>query len=385
MAAVASMRLDDLPVIDSHAHPILEDAGQLESLGLRPHFSESSDPDQVARHAEHGLFHQKAMRDLARLLRCEPREEAVLARRSTLGLEAYCALLAREARLEAVLLDDGYPPEGGCSPARMEALLGARMLRVLRLEALEGELLAQHPTFEAYETALRDELRDLRARGTWGLKSIAAYRTGLAVGPPDRQAAAGAYRELRRQLKPGEGVRLASKPLVGYGVHLGLAEAAAQELPFQFHTGFGDTDLDLRVANPLLLKPLLENPAYRGARIVLLHASLPYTTEASYLGSLYGHVYLDLSLAIPYALTLARQILAQALSLAPATKVMYGSDAHGVPELYYLAALHFRQALARFLDDLLAEGDVTAAQANFIARRLLSDNARECYGVAGSG
>lgn len=378
------MVLDDLPVVDSHAHPVLADAARLGPLGLRPHFSESPDPEQLAQHAEHSLFYQRALRDLAHLLGCEPVEEAVLARRAELGLATYCSLLAGAARLEAVLLDDGYPPQGGCSVAQMGEMLATRVYRVLRLEQLEGDLVARHAAFEDFEEAFRAELRDLRARGTWGLKSIAAYRTGLAVGPADRLAAAGAWALLRRRAEAGEPVRVASKPLVDYCVHLGLEQAARQGLPFQFHTGFGDVDLDLLRANPLLLKPLLEEPRYRGATIVLLHASLPYTVEASYLASLYGHVYLDLSLAIPYALPLAPDLLARALSLAPTTKVLYGSDAHGIPDLYYLAALHFRRALATFLDDLLARDAITASQADAIAIRLLADNARRCYGLPAS-
>ena len=56
-------------------------------------------------------------------------------------------------------------------------------------------------------------------------------------------------------------------------------------MPVQFHTGFGDPDLDLRLGNPLYMRSLLEDRRFRNAPIVLLHASYPYAQEAGYLSS----------------------------------------------------------------------------------------------------
>ncbi|XP_024195760.2 protein fluG-like [Rosa chinensis] len=67
----------------------------------------------------------------------------------------------------------------------------------------------------------------------------------------------------------------------------------------QIHTGFGDKDLDLRLSNPLHLRAVLEAKRFSKSRIVLLHASYPFSKEASYLASVYPQVYLDFGLAIP--------------------------------------------------------------------------------------
>ena len=61
-------------------------------------------------------------------------------------------------------------------------------------------------------------------------------------------------------------------------------------MPVQIHTGFGDADLDLREANPLHLRPLLESGRYANVPFVLLHASYPYVRELGYLAAIYANV-----------------------------------------------------------------------------------------------
>ena len=99
--------------------------------------------------------------------------------------------------------------------------------------------------------------------------------------------------------------------------------AAEQEFPIQFHTGFGDPDQDLAKGNPAFLRPLFIDKKYRGAKIVLLHASYPYARTLGYLAAMYPNVYADFGLAIPFVTSEARQILREVLGLAPASKVMY--------------------------------------------------------------
>lgn len=55
-------------------------------------------------------------------------------------------------------------------------------------------------------------------------------------------------------------------------------------------TSFGDKDLDLRQANPLHLRNVLEDHRFLDCQIVLLHASYPFSREASYLASVYEQV-----------------------------------------------------------------------------------------------
>src|SRR5262249_59573678 len=120
------------------------------------------------------------------------------------------------------------------------------------------------------------------------LKSIAAYRGGLQAQPRTRAEAAAAYPALKAAARRDGRIRLSERAVLEYFLRVALESAAAQELPVQFHTGFGDDDLDLRAANPLHLRPLLQDRSLRGAPIVLLH-TWPFTLEAGYLAELYNH------------------------------------------------------------------------------------------------
>jgi len=73
--------------------------------------------------------------------------------------------------------------------------------------------------------------------------------------------------------------------------------------------------------------------------------------------------------------------VAEALELAPATKVLYGSDAAGLAESVWLGAIAIRRALAAALGDWLRAGALTAAEAERLAERVLHVNARALYGL----
>jgi hypothetical protein len=368
---------DDLPLIDGHAHPVLPPAAAREPF-VR-YFTEAGDPETIARHAPHTLFYRHALRELAAFLGCDATEDAVIRARELListGFDAYLRRLFADARVEAVLLDDGYPPTGALTPAEMGAISGVTTRRVLRLEPLVEELVPACDTPAALKEALLREL-DAARPGLVAVKSIIAYRSGLAIDAPDAREVERALAEVRAAWggRPG---RLAAKALLDDAIAAATEWAAAHGLPVQLHTGFGDRDLDLRLANPLHLRPALERGALSTGPIVLLHAAYPYAREAAYLASVYPQVYVDISLAAPLlagpGLT---RVLEQLLALAPVTKILYGSDAWGIPEWFWLAARAARRALAEALS-WLPEGE-----ARWVARRLLHDNASELYGLAG--
>jgi uncharacterized protein len=369
--ASSATPLDDIPLIDNHAHPPLTPPAAARVPFAR-FFTEAQDAETIERHAPRTLFYRHALRELAGLLGCDATEEAVVAARTAQPPEAYLGRLLADARVAAVLLDDGYPRSEALSVPETAAAGGVRAERVLRIERLAEELI---PTEESV-TALCDAMiRALAAArpGLVALKSVAAYRTGLDI----RRPAAGVERALAvvRAEWGGTPGRLAAKPLLDHLVCVVAAWAAEHGLPLQLHTGFGDRDLDLRLANPLHLRPLLEEggPLSRGP-VVLLHASYPYVREAAYLASVYPNVYVDLSAAAPLLAGpgLVR-VLEELLALAPVTKMLYGSDAWGIPEWFWLAAGAARRALVEALSWLPED------EARWAARRILHDNAAELY------
>lgn len=362
---------DEIPLIDNHLHPPLtaEAAVSRPFLGF---FSEADDEELLARHVPQSRFFRRALRELAELLGCAATAEAVQAARAALGPEKLLRRCVEAGNIAGLVVDDGYPPpDQALSVAGMARAAGCAAARVLRLESLVARA-AETGEIDAFDAALHTGLEAARAQGTKALKSIIAYRCGLAFSVPERETARAGLSAVHAQCRAGN-TRVADARLLYHALTLALDFAGEHGLPVQIHTGYGDRDLDLLGANPALLRGLLENPRFGRVPIVLLHASYPYSRTASYLCAMYANAYVDFSEANPMlpAGELAR-VIEELLALAPPGKVLYGSDAWGIPDWLFLGARHGRQALAAAL-----HGDPDAA---FIARRVLHDNAAELYG-----
>jgi hypothetical protein len=326
-------QLERVRLVDHHAHGVLRGVPTLDEF--RGLFSESPDPRQWP-HVATGLTYRRAIRELAAFFDVEPTEQAVYGFRAGADQAEYASRLLRATGTETLLVDDGYPPPGeGTSWDELGELAGCEARPVLRIERLEPE-------------SVRDEIATARERGFAGLKTIAAYRGGLDldVSPPavrDRLLAA-----------------------------LEANEATGDPLPLQLHCGFGDSDLHLPRADPGHLKPLIER--FRETTFVLLHC-YPFVREAGWLAHVYGNVFFDLSLTIPHVFRPA-EALREALELAPVSKLLYASDAARTPELYYLAARWWREALAEVLAEALEPDEAEQA-----GRMILRENARVLYRI----
>jgi uncharacterized protein len=373
------LNLSAIPLIDHHCHALRRPGVPLDGAGFRRHFSESADPD-LAPHLSFSLFYRRGLRDLAALLGCEPDEAAVLAARREPPLETYAGRLFAAANIAALLVDTGFRAAENYSLDEQRSFLSCAVHEVLRLESLVERLIVETASFAQLEEAYRAALSDARSRGIVAFKSIAAYRGGLEVRPRTRAEAAAVYPVVRTAARRDGHVRLSDRPLLEYMLRLGLEEAAAQELPLQFHTGYGDDDADLRTANPLHLRPLLQDQALRGAKFVLLH-TFPYSREAGYLAGIYRHVFVDLSLTIPFTAHGGKAAILAALEQAPTSKLLLATDAFSIPELFYLGALYARQSLGAALDQLLDEGWLAAAEAEQAARQMLHGNAAALYNL----
>jgi uncharacterized protein len=333
------------------------------------------------RHVPETIFYRWAIRELTTMLGCAPTTEAVLTARGRMSADTLARRLLGEANIAVLLVDHGYLTDETWPPSELAARLPSRVLPLLRLEALAQELIVRHETFDAMLDAYSATVERARADGFVGLKSIIAYRTGLAVQLTSHGDAAVAFGPVKERARRDGRVRLATKPLNDYLLLRALEIAERQGMPVQVHTGFGDADLDLREANPLHLRPLLESGRYASVPFVLLHASYPYVRELGYLAAIYPNVWADVGLAIPHLAAEIPTTLRQLLGLTPTSKVLYSSDASQIPELFWLAARWGRRGLGTVLDELIALGALDGDEALAVGRRVLGGNAAGVYGL----
>jgi hypothetical protein len=345
---------------------------------FRKAFTEADDAAVIREHMPNALVYRWVIRELARLLDCPPEEGAVLDRRNALDLGEWSRRLMADVNMGAVFLDTGFPGPQGYSPAAFAELTGCQVETVLRLESVAQDLIVQTGSFDDLLDQYRAEVAGLRAAGYVGAKSIIAYRSGLNVARTPVAEAREAYVPVKAQADREGRVRLASKPLLDFLLWEALLLLEQEAVPIQFHVGYGDVDTDLRLGNPLHLRAILEEGRFRRAPLVLLH-NYPYIREAGYLASVYPNVYLDVSLAIPMAVTGAERFVAEALELAPTSKFLFATDAHTMPELYWAAARAHRGALERVLERFVREGFLTAAEALAAGEQILCRNALRVY------
>jgi uncharacterized protein len=357
--------LSQVALVDHHAHGIVAPPATLDEF--RGLFSESPDPRQWP-HVATGITYRRALRALAALFGCEPSEDAVYGHRRSTPPDEYAATLLRATGTEWLLIDDGFPAPGEGEPwQRMGELAGCRSAPVMRIERVGEEGIARGLELPALREHVRAAVGAARDAGFVGVKTIAAYRSGLDVRvAPDQGAAARAL--------AGRPARLADRDLLELLLHDALEANAAtgDPLPVQVHCGFGDSDLFLPRADPTLLGPLIER--HRDTPFVLLHC-YPFVRQAGWLAHVYGNVFLDVSLTIPHVWR-AAEMVREALELAPVSKLLYASDAARTPELYYLAATGWRAALAEVLGEALEPGEAETA-----ARSVLRENALRLYGL----
>ena len=296
-----------------------------------------------------------------------------VARRADLGATEVSKRFLVAAGVSVLCVDTGFTPEPLTSPAELGDLAGATAHEIVRLERVAEDVAAAGVGAAAFADAVRSALAT-RTASAVGVKSIAAYRTGLdlrAERPSDPEVTTAAGRWLAASSGPS---RLADETLQRFLIWCGVD----LRLPVQFHVGYGDSDVDLHRCNPLLLTPLLRAIQPTGVPVMLLH-NYPYHREAGYLAQVFPHVYVDAGLATHNLGARAPALLAEALELAPFGKFLYSSDAFGLPELHYLGAALFRSALSSFLrtglnDDLYSERTTVR-----LARMLCADNARRAY------
>ena len=375
--ARAPLDLDAIPIVDNHCHSLLREQ-PADDEAFRSHLSESYFPDIFRDHVQHSLLYHYAIRELAAFLGCKATPAAVHAARLERGVEKLAREVVERGNFKTWLIDSGYGADTTFSLDELRAMVPCGIREVLRLEPLIERLIVESAGFDGFLEAYLKTLSDLRWSGYVGMKSVIAYRSGLQIEPVERAAAASAFGPVHEAGKRDGRVRIESKPLLDFLIVLAVEQAARQEVPIQFHTGLGDPDLDLTKVDPAALR-LIFSDRFRGAPIVLLHTGYPYVRSMAYLAAMFPNVYADMGEAILFAAGEAPQLVRELLGLAPASKILFSTDASLVPELYWLGARLGRRALGRVLDEHIADGLIDRKTAIGIAEMILWQNSERVY------
>lgn len=294
------------PIIDTHAHPLLKP----EAFKKYPLLSITTEASGEAIHdAFNSLAHVRGMKQLIRVLHCEPTYDAVWAAVEQKRNSDHKAWVTECLNgIATILVDDGLDePDDAEDYAWHSDFTRSPCKRIVRIETIAGRIVHKHVTkFKAGEGSLKDTMGEvfrefdsaiydaLADPEVVGFKSVICYRTGLDVAAAEDWALAYAsFKELVSGYDGSAGLARLSHPgLNELVLHHAAKVIAAQpepRRPIQFHTGLGDNDITLVKSSPAHLQEFIR--AYPTVPIVLLHAGYPFTRELGYLATVYANVY----------------------------------------------------------------------------------------------
>ncbi|KAL6240509.1 hypothetical protein RBB50_012621 [Rhinocladiella similis] len=410
--------IQTFPIIDNHAHNMLTEDNAFGSIEY-PFESITSEAQghALTDHVHTSLAHIRAIKHLAVFYECAETLQDVKAARYEWIRRDYPGLIKRCFEgTHAIMMDDGLIPEL-IHPFKWHRQFVPTISRIVRIEAVASELLehlahaagfmrvgldadwdiSQTESFLVrFNTVFRNQIRTMaNDPDVRGFKSVICYRTGLDIGIESRKnfrphqsltdsVLLQSFHHFLQNAVRDSKYRIEQKEVNDFlvvavcDVLEKLVDTDGENLPFQFHTGLGDNDINLIKANPAYMQPLIE--AFPQVDFVILHSSYPYTREAGYLAANFSNAWLDIGEVFPMLSRDGEEsVLRQALELTPASKILWSTDGHFYPETYWLANKHFREALEKVLTAYVAAGDVSVPQAIDIAVDIMFWNSNSLY------
>jgi uncharacterized protein len=365
----------ELVLIDHHVHGVLR--ADVDRMTIEQLLTESSAPPPAGTTAFDSQLGFAIRRWCAPLLGLDPHAPAAeyVRRRRQIGAAEAARRLLSAAKVATWLVDTGHQSDEVTTPAELAAISGSPALEIVRLESVAERVARSSPRADRLGADLVAAVQHAAATAA-GFKSIAAYRCGLDFAPtrPGSAEVTAAAGRWLGAVDASASVRLDDPVLIRHAIWAALDTG----LPLQLHTGYGDADSRLHRADPALLQDFLAASQPTGAAVMLLHC-YPYHRQAGAMANLFPHVYLDVGEALNHVGARSATVLAEALELTPFHKMLYSSDAFGLPELHYLGAATFRRDIAAVTGGFVADGAWSAADASRVAELIGSGNARRVY------
>ena len=386
--------LSDAEIVDNHCHGMVVDEmlkpdpatfeARLTLTGQAYLTSNQKDPGvwrSIEALVEGNAYSLISRRWLCQFLHCAE-DPASLAQARDRVLRAdpvgYTRRLLADQKIVELVADEGYTymPVGG---ADLERLVAIPVHRVARIESFIDDLIRQDlADLDGFADALQQQLEEAAADPrTIALKSVIAYRTGLDITEPAKSEAASAFQRWRAAGWADS--RADSKPVRDYLLHLAMPIIERHNIALHIHCGDGDPDVVFEHSRPQDLYGFLRR--YGRRPIVLMHAGHPWSEEAAYIAAILPHVYIDLSVLIPWASLDIESYLTRLIGMMPSSKLLYSSDQVYEPELFWLPARFARRALERALSAAADADYLTTAQAESIGRGILAGNTRRVHAL----
>ncbi|CAH1764777.1 12668_t:CDS:2 [Entrophospora sp. SA101] len=319
------------PLIDNHCHNLLKDYS--DDFSLVRCFTEANynDKIQLKDTVIETLSFKRGIKQLLNLLNINDfvindlnsvnKLESLI--RNQFKFQKLCEIYFNSINIQCLLLDDGV---SNLAVDKLESLdfhskYVENIRRVVRIESISEQILnelsslsSQQQITKAFLEKFNNEISQLyKSNQIIAFKSISAY-------------------QYITNIKNSSLKKLNNKILIDFIINETFKIAIKYDLPIQFHTGFGDNDLDLLLANPLHLRPLIEK--FPDVKIVLLHSSYPYTCEA---------------------------------------------DGHFLPETYYLATVQTKEILSKVLTEFVDSEYLNVDEALNIVKNILFENSNKLY------
>jgi predicted TIM-barrel fold metal-dependent hydrolase len=356
--------------------------------------------DRILNHFSSAVFVKYMIKEMAGFLGCKPTLEEVIEARNARGREygKYMNALFQDVRLENVMIDTGFTDGLDAKGIQHfeETVLPTRARYLARVDTIQGPILREAGTFAEVRDRFLAQVRDAldgtgnNGRKSYGMKSYLLPRIGVIKPVYDERLAAASWDEAKGKWQTSSGDRFEDaqrgKVLLEYLLTLAIEECLTRDMPMQFHAGDGEAPgVILRNQQPYYLEEIVrfdKDGVMRMPKIIPIHAGYPLVSEAAWLSHLYTNCYFELSLMTPFIHQGLVHRYLEIMEAVPLSKILFGSDAYNVPELYWLAGRWGKRFLSQALAVYVDQQVLTEDEALEAARMILYKNNRATYNLA---